>query len=73
MTDYIYRYSRAQAVEDGVLVDVSKIAREAGITFPVAVTCAVWEQCIAVPPAVKCQDVSSHSKPASSLQVKVGH
>ena len=41
----IYSYSRAQAIEDGELVDVSETAREAGITFPVAVTRAVWEDC----------------------------
>jgi len=41
----ISSYSRAQAIEDGILVDVSETAREAGITFPVAVTRAVWEDC----------------------------
>jgi len=29
----IYAYTRAQAIEDGVLVDVSKMAKEAGIKF----------------------------------------
>lgn len=41
----ISSYSRAQAIDDGVLVDVSETAREAGIAFPVAVTRAVWEDC----------------------------
>ena len=41
----ISTYSRAQALEDGALVDVSETAREAGIAFPVAVTRAVWEDC----------------------------
>ncbi|OGU24590.1 MAG: hypothetical protein A2580_14350 [Hydrogenophilales bacterium RIFOXYD1_FULL_62_11] len=36
--DVISSYSRAQALEDGELVDVSKIAKEAGIKFPTAVT-----------------------------------
>ena len=45
----ISRYTRAQAIEDGVLVDVSNVAREAGITFPVAMTRAVWVQCAEVP------------------------
>jgi len=40
-------YTRAQAIEDGVLVDVSELARERGYKFPVAVTSAVWEDCIA--------------------------
>ena len=35
-------YSRAQAIEDGILVDVSDTAREAGFTIPVAVTRTVW-------------------------------
>lgn len=34
-------YTRAQALADGALVDVSKMAREAGITYPVAVTQAL--------------------------------
>ena len=31
-------YSRAQAIEDGVLVDVTNMAREAGFKWPVALT-----------------------------------
>lgn len=38
----ISRYSRAQAIEDGVLVDVSKMAREAGFKFSVAISQALW-------------------------------
>lgn len=40
--DVIYAYTRAQAIEDGQLIDVSETAREAGIRFPVALTAAVW-------------------------------
>lgn len=54
--DLIYSYSRAQAIEDGVLVDVGPIAKEAGITFPVALTRAVWDRCVTVPEGVRCQD-----------------
>ena len=47
MTEYfgdpISIYTRAQAIEDGVLVDVSVTAREAGFRFPVAVTRTVWD------------------------------
>ena len=43
----IYSYSRAQAITEGVLVDVTEIAKEAGFTWPVAVTSAVWEDCVA--------------------------
>jgi len=45
--EVIYTYSRAQAIEDGVLVDVSETAREAGFRWPVAITQAAWEDCIA--------------------------
>lgn len=38
MPDIIYSYSRAQALADGVLVDVSELAREAGFKLPVAVS-----------------------------------
>ena len=52
MTEYfgepISIYTRAQAIEDGVLVDVSESAREAGFKFPVAVTRTVWD-CYVVP------------------------
>ena len=30
----IHSYTRAQAIEDGILVDVSDTAREAGFTIP---------------------------------------
>jgi hypothetical protein len=43
-------YTRAQAIEDGVLVDVSETAREAGIRFPVAVTREVWSDYITPDP-----------------------
>jgi len=52
----IYGYTRAQAIEDGVLVDVSPVARGAGVKFPVAVTRAVWAQYVAVPEGVIGQD-----------------
>jgi hypothetical protein len=54
--DLIHRYSRAEALADGVLIDVSAAAREAGIRWPVALTRAVWERCVTVPPGVACQD-----------------
>ncbi|MFO0570187.1 MAG: DUF6573 family protein [Polyangiaceae bacterium] len=40
--EIISSYSRAQAIEDGVLVDVTATSREAGFTVPVAVTAAAW-------------------------------
>lgn len=43
----IHTYSRAQAIEDGVLVDVSTIAREAGFRYSVAITRTAWADCVA--------------------------
>lgn len=54
--EIISSYSRAQALEDGELVDVSSTAREAGIKFPVALTRAVWASYVEVPVGVECQD-----------------
>ena len=54
--EVIYAYTRAQALEDGVLVDVSEIAKEAGIKFPVALTSAVHCKYVEVPEGVIGQD-----------------
>ena len=37
----IDRYTRAEALADGVLFDVSTLAKEAGIKFPVAITAGI--------------------------------
>ncbi len=52
----VHRYTRADAIRDGVLIDVTATAREAGFKFPVALTAAVWAKCVAVPSGVLCQD-----------------
>lgn len=44
--EVIHSYTRAQAVDDGMLVDVSEVAREAGFRFPVAMTAAAWGDCV---------------------------
>ena len=46
---HLSTYTRAQAIEDGILVDVSGTAREAGFNIPVAVTRAVWDSLVALP------------------------
>lgn len=43
----IYTYTRTQAIEDGVLVEVSETAREAGFRIPVAMSRGAWENCVA--------------------------
>ena len=52
--DVIYTYTRKQAIEDGVLIDVSQTAKEAGINFPVALTSAVWDMYVV--PSEKLED-----------------
>lgn len=49
--DVIFAYARSEALADGVLVDVSDMAREAGFRYPVAVTQAVWADIIPGNPA----------------------
>lgn len=45
--DLIDSYTRAQAISDGVLIDVSETAREVGFKVPVAITAAAWNDCVA--------------------------
>jgi uncharacterized protein DUF6573 len=54
--EIIYAYTRAQALEDGVLVDVSEMAKEAGIKFAVALTATVYGKYVEVPDGVAGQD-----------------
>ncbi len=48
MTDFfgpvIHTYTRQNAIDDGVLIDVTETAIEAGIKFPFVVTRAVWDK-----------------------------
>lgn len=44
--EVIHSYTRAQAIEDGTLVDVSELAREAGFTWPVAMTRTAWAEAV---------------------------
>ena len=43
----ISAYTRAQAIEDGVLVEAGSMASEAGFKWPIALTSAVWADCVA--------------------------
>jgi hypothetical protein len=63
MTDPIFgeviaSYTRAQALADGEQIEVTATAREAGITFPVFLTRAVWSEFVEVPESVTGQDES---------------
>lgn len=44
--DIIFRYTRAEAIADGVLVDVSGPAAHVGFKAAVALTHAVWAECV---------------------------
>jgi hypothetical protein len=42
----VHIYTRSQALADGVLVEVSEVAEEAGFCVPVAVTRSTWADCV---------------------------
>ena len=64
-------YTRAQAFEDGVLVDISEWAREYGFVFPVAVNNSVWSL-IEDPEGMKCAGQSVRGRGAGCCGY-VGH
>ena len=51
--DCISCYTRAQAIDDGVLIDVTETAKEVGSKYPVALTAAVYDKYVVVPKALK--------------------
>lgn len=55
--DVIFSYSRAQAIEDGVLVDVTETALEAGFNLPFAMTAEVWRMIEKIPEKYRHEDV----------------
>ena len=54
----IYAYTRAQAIADGVLIDVSATAREAGFRAPVAITHALHLEIADIP--ARLQGIASY-------------
>lgn len=58
MTNYkvIFAYTRAEAIADGVLVDVTELAKEAGFNYPVAITSTVYEAFVKAPEGVTDQE-----------------
>src|ERR1035441_8107595 len=53
----IYSYTRKQAIEDGVLVDITEMAKEAGIKYPVAITSTAFFGYVAPDPMPPGQDL----------------
>ena len=60
--DLISAYSRSEALADGLLVDVTETAREAGFLYPVALTRAAWELCVALGPPAKRAGNDEHGR-----------
>jgi hypothetical protein len=54
--DVVSAYTRKHAVADGFQVDVSSVAREAGIRFPVFITRTAFDAYVTLPPNVSGQD-----------------
>lgn len=42
--DAVYTYTRKQAIEDGVLIDVTEASKEAGFKTPIAISQAAYEK-----------------------------
>ena len=40
--DVFYSYTRSQALEDGVLIDITELAKKAGFRFPTAVSANLY-------------------------------
>lgn len=55
-TEVIFSYTRREALADGVLIDATELAREAGFLFPVALTTAAWSHYVTVPENCPWQD-----------------
>ncbi|MBL8297797.1 MAG: hypothetical protein JNN30_05545 [Rhodanobacteraceae bacterium] len=47
--DVIHAYTRADAIRDGALIDVTEKAAQAGFRVPVCLTARVWAECVAWP------------------------
>jgi len=61
-TEVISTYRREQAINDGVLIDVSQLAKEAGFIVPVAMTSEAWHKCVYWP-----ADYGSHQDETGRL------
>jgi hypothetical protein len=65
----IHRYARQQAMEDGVLVDLTPWAREVGFIIPIACTATVWQGYVVPEPALKAVGQSERSRAHDLLTV----
>jgi hypothetical protein len=60
--DVIFSYTRKQAIEDGVLVDVTETARQCGFKYPVAVTSRLWAEVVVPGEKAKAQGQSESGR-----------
>ncbi|MBN2584982.1 MAG: hypothetical protein JXL80_18115 [Planctomycetes bacterium] len=61
--EVVFSYSRAQAIEDGVLVDLAQeplvtLCRQAGFRLPIAMTATAWAECVGSEPLPQGQSVN---------------
>jgi hypothetical protein len=54
----LFSYTRAAALADGVLVDLTAWAQETGFRIPVACTAAVWAEYLTPPPGSEAEGQS---------------
>lgn len=54
--EIIHAYTRAQAIADGLQIEVTTTAQEAGLRVPVFLTQSVYAAFVTVPPGVMAQD-----------------
>ena len=65
----IFSYTRAQALADGVLVDLTPLAKEAGFCIPIAVTEAVYLDYLKPSAALEAESQSFDGRAWDLLQV----
>jgi len=58
----IFSYTRAQAIADGILIDLTDWARELGFRYPVACTARVWTGYIVPPDALRSMGQSERGR-----------
>lgn len=69
MSEVIFSYSRADALADGVLVDVSELAHEAGFKLPVAVSDTLYHGYLTPPPELAKERLSLTGRLWDALSV----
>jgi hypothetical protein len=45
----VYRYTREQAIQDGILKDITLYGAEFGFKVPLSITAGAWSKCVSVP------------------------